>query len=308
MILVLQSVLPIFILIILGYVFKRYLIPEESFWKNAEKITYYVLFPALLILKIGEAEFAFNEVKNGIFSVLIGTSVVALLLLLGRFVFRIENSLFTSVFQGGVRYNSYVFLGLAQALFGEKGVAISGIFVAYMIIFTNVIAVVIMNNYGSSGRKSLSSVFAAILKNPLIIGAFIGVIFNLSNITIPVIPKEVMLYLGGAASPLSLLAVGAGLTLAMHKTKVVAMCYSCFMKLLVLPIVTLVSLSMLSVTGPVYGVALLYASVPTAGNAYILATQMGGDSESMAAIITWTVLGSTLTITPILGLLVFNSP
>ena len=95
---------------------------------------------------------------------------------------------------------------------------------------------------------------------------------------------------------MSLLSVGAGLSLVMHWTKLTATIYAAVLKLLALPFATFFLLSFFAVDGMAAHIALLYAAVPCAGNSYILARQMGGDAQAMASIITWTTLISALTI------------
>ncbi|WP_243464933.1 AEC family transporter [Photorhabdus temperata] len=76
-----------------------------------------------------------------------------------------------------------------------------------------------MNHYGSGSKKSLSSAILALAKNPLIIGAIIGVLLNFFNIHITGSIKQLFIYLSNAATPLSLMSVGAGLIISMHIKK-----------------------------------------------------------------------------------------
>ena len=76
-------------------------------------------------------------------------------------------------------------------------------------------------------------------------------------------------------------------------------------KLLVLPILTIGLLSFFDVTGMSKSLAVLYAGIPCAGNAYILAQQMGGDAETMAAIISTSTLLYMVTIPVIFSIAQF---
>ena len=49
---ILQAIPPIFLLILIGFVLRRAEFPSTGFWPQAERLTYYVLFPALLIDKL----------------------------------------------------------------------------------------------------------------------------------------------------------------------------------------------------------------------------------------------------------------
>lgn len=296
------SILPIFLLIASGFLLKRKIAPDETFWKMVEKLTYYVFFPCLLILKIGEADFTSINSSGALAAVVGATFITAAVVFASKWLWKVDNPVFTSIFQGGVRYNSYVFIVLSQSLYGQEGVAVSGIFVAYMIVLTNVLSVAVMNHFGSTGKKSIWGALSALLKNPLIIGAAIGLALNYGHVRVTGVLFAYMHYLADAATPLSLLAVGAGLSLVMHWRRIAATAYASGLKLVFMPIATALLLKAFGVAGLPAGIALLYSAVPTAGNAYILARQMGGDAEVMASIITWSTLLSAVTITIIFGL------
>ncbi|ERT14007.1 AEC family transporter [Photorhabdus temperata] len=295
------SILPIFLLIILGFLSKKYIKDVSHFWNFSDKFVYYLFFPALLILDISEANFSGADNFYPIVSTISSTIIIAIIIFSGRFFFNTTPALFTSIFQGGVRYNSYVFIALSQSLFGSEGVALSGFFVAYMIIITNIMSVLVMNHYGSGSKKSLSSAILALAKNPLIIGAIIGVLLNFFNIHITGSIKQLFIYLSNAATPLSLMSVGAGLIISMHIKKLLSISYATILKLVVMPLITILIIKYLGSSGVPANIAILYSAMPCAGNAYILARQMGGDHEAMASIITWTTLLSIITVTLILG-------
>ncbi|MDM1545828.1 AEC family transporter [Ignatzschineria indica] len=293
----LLSVIPIFGLVMTGFIAKRFL-PSHDLWKGIEALVYYLFFPILLILEISKANFSEPGLIEALLATFFATLLIALLLFPIKQLFKIENRLFTSIFQGGTRYNSYVFLALSQSLFGSPGIIIAGVFMAYMIITINILCISVLNLYGSnqSGKKSLGGILLALLKNPLIIGVLIGIAANLLQIELSGPFKQWMLYLGNSATPLSLMSVGAGLIIMMDAGKMKAITFAIALKLLLMPAITIFLLKMLGVEGITAGIALLFATMPSAGNAYILSRQMGGDSDAMASIITWSTLLSIITI------------
>ncbi|AEX52527.1 transporter [Rahnella aquatilis CIP 78.65 = ATCC 33071] len=295
------SILPIFLLIFLGFLSKFYIKDVAVFWSFSEKFVYYLFFPALLILDVSEADFSGAESFYPVMATIIATLTVALIIFAGKLLFDTPPELFTSIFQGGVRYNSYVFIALSQSLFGSKGVALSSFFVAYMIILTNIMSVLVMNYYGSCNKKSLTGALLALTKNPLIIGALLGVVVNMCNVHITGSIKQVFLYLANAATPLSLMSVGAGLIISMHIRKLVFISYATLLKLIAMPLITIALIHYFGASGMAAHIAILYSAVPCAGNAYILARQMGGDHEAMASIITWSTLLSVFSVAYILS-------
>lgn len=131
-------------------------------------------FPVLLILDISEADFSGTDSFYPVMATIISTLIVALIIFIGKLYFNTSFDLLTYILQGGVRYNSYVFIALSQLLFGSEGVALFGFFVAHMIILTNIMSVLVMNHYSTGSKKSLSGALLALTKNTLIIGALLG--------------------------------------------------------------------------------------------------------------------------------------
>lgn len=298
----LLSVIPIFGLVMTGFVAKR-LLPSNDLWKGIEALVYYLFFPILLILEVSKANFSEPGLWGGLMAAFIATIIIAIALFPMKRIFNIENTLFTSIFQGSVRYNSYVFLALSQSLFDSSGIVIAGVFMAYMIIVINILSISVLNVYGSnqSGKKSFGGIIIALFKNPLIVGVLIGIAANLLNISISGPFKQWMLYLGNTATPLSLMSVGAGLILVMDRKKTSGVCLALILKLLITPLLTISLLYLFNITGLPAAIALLFGTMPSAGNAYILSRQMGGDSDAMASMITWSTLLSIITIPIIMG-------
>jgi predicted permease len=303
MLAVFVSVLPIFLLIVLGHLTKKYFVTDQGFWAGSDKLVYYLFFPALLVREIGAANFGGSHVWGGLLATMGSTLGVAALIFAGRWLVPIKADLFTSIFQGGIRYNTFVFIALAQSLFGAAGLSLASVFIAYMIILINVLCVLVLTRYGAGNEASLIGLARGLLRNPLIIAALLGVLINRTGYHIPDALKPLLQYLGNAATPLSLMSTGAGLLLVLPTHKLIATGYAVGLKLLLLPGLTFALLRWQGVSGLVAQVALLFAAMPCAGNAYVLARQLGGDTEAMASIITWSTLLSILSITVMFAML-----
>jgi len=298
------AILPIFILIVTGCVLRRAFLKHEVFWKGIDGLTYYLLFPMLLILEITEADFDAGDIKTAIFVIITATLIAAAFMLLGQQILKMDGKVFSSVFQGGVRFSSYVFLALSQNLFGGEGVALSGIFIAYMLVVTNVLAILVLNHYCSEKKqKSFNSAVLSLVKNPIIVAVVAAIIFNYFDVHFSGALKQTMSYFASGATPLSLMSVGAGLIFVMTKIKHFAVIYAIVLKIIALPLITFALLKLFGVSGVLAQITLLCSSISSAGNAYILSRQMGGDSEAMASIITWSTIASAVSIALIFELL-----
>ncbi|WP_413701998.1 AEC family transporter [Psychromonas sp. KJ10-10] len=127
MITFINALIPIMALIILGFILKRTkFLPEET-WPGMEKLTYFILFPALLIKTLGQQSLAGGSWMSMLL-VIFGTLMSsALLLIILRKKMTTNNATFTSIFQGGIRFNTYIAFAVAQSLYGAIGLGISSV-------------------------------------------------------------------------------------------------------------------------------------------------------------------------------------
>lgn len=290
---ILAALWPVFALLCMGHIIRRMDFPGDGFWEPAEKLIYFLLFPLLLIYKLSLADVGSVPVPEVALAVVLLLSSGTLLLLSMQRLKPIENSRFTSVYQGGMRFNTYVGLAASAALFGDIGVAVAAVILAVMVPLLNFLCVLIFSLYTRKDAGYLSAV-RAIIKNPLIIACFIGIFLNLSGIGLPWAVASVAELASGMALPLALLAVGAGLNLTALRTAGAAVIYSSAIKLMIFPALMLLICVLFIDSREVAQVLLLFSALPTAPSAYVLARQLGGDASLMSAIITGQTLLSML--------------
>ncbi|NIZ03857.1 AEC family transporter [Thalassospira lucentensis] len=299
------AIFPIFAAILVGAALKRFLITGTDIWAGIDRLTYYLLLPSLLIVEIYRADFSRGHAGTAVTVTLFATLGLSAALLLLRPLITRNTPLFTSIFQGSVRYNSYVLLAVADALYGSSGLALAIVFVAVMVIATNMLGVVVLSAF-SDGKSNLKRILGGIVRNPIILAAGAGAVLNVSNIHVPLPIENTAALFKTAALPLSLLSVGAGLRFVMDKQALGAIALATTIKLAVLPVITGICLHLAGVDGMVLAMGVLYAGMPCAGNAYILARQLNGDPEAMASIITLETLLAGFSVAVIAGVLSIN--
>lgn len=301
---VIFAILPVFILILLGYGMKRASFPGDAFWPLADRVVYFLFFPALLIQNLSRAHLGDID-PCGLFGALYGALFLnAAFAYALRPILRIDGPAFTSLFQGSVRFNTFVGFGAVVALAGNPGITLYAVMISLAIPTINVMCVLTLARYGSHpGGTGLLDQLKMLAKNPLIISCLIGIAMNWSGLRLPPGIEPVLKILGDAATPLGLLTVGAALNLDAIRAGGKALTATVMLKMLVYPA------SMLLVTG-LWGlspletrVLVLWAMLPTASASYILARQLGGDAPLMAAIVTATTLAAFLTMPLFLTLL-----
>ncbi len=282
---ILAALLPIFALIAVGHTLFRAGFPGAGFWPQLERLTYFLLFPALLVEKLGTASVDGGRILPMAAAVAATLAAMTVLVLVLRPWLGVAGPGFTSVYQGSIRFNTYVGVASAFALFGDQGAAVAALTIALLIPLVNVLCVAVLSRH-AGGRGSVAGTLRGILRNPLILACAAGIALNLSGIGLPLGSDGVLEIIGRAALPLGLMAVGAGLQLRRAGTEGVAMGSALVLKLAVMPAIAWVSAGLLRLDPLETAVLVLFAALPTAPSAYILARQMGGDHALLARILT----------------------
>jgi malonate transporter and related proteins len=301
------SLIPVFLLLLTGWATRVTRVIDEAQWAGFERVTYFVLFPALVIETLAR-----TDLRTVPLLPVGGTLVASILIVTGLLLairpalkkrFRIDGPAFTSVMQGATRWNTFVALALAGSLYGPDGTTLGAVAIAAMIPLLNVISVLVLSRYAAPARLSTGALLAALGRNPFIWSCAIGLTLNILR---PPIPAPLMSFadiLGRASLAAGLLVVGAGLDLSRLRRPGVALLLACALKLVVLPVLAACVARLLGVAGTGLAVTILCTAVPTASGSYMLARQMGGDSPLMAEILTVQTLLAMVTLPFALALL-----
>lgn len=277
---------PVFLLILLGAFLNKTRFPGEHFWPGVEKLTYFVLLPALLIHRLAFAEISTTPFGRIAGAILLVFALVSVGVFAARRWIARDGAAFTSVFQGSIRFNSYVGLAIANELYGEAGFVLAAVTVAIMIPLANLLCVMSFSLVGHEHRFRWQAFALSIVQNPLIIACVLGVVLNVTGIGLPGWSDVTLGILSAAALPLGLLAVGVAIDLRhLHgaRREIVA---SSFFKFILLPGLMLLVAPWLGMPAEAQYILILFACLPTATSGYILARQLGGDTGLMANIIT----------------------
>ncbi|MDF2371726.1 MAG: AEC family transporter [Rhizobiaceae bacterium] len=293
-----ESILPIFLIVLLGVVLKRVPLVDRSVWHGLEEVGYYVLFPALLFLTLYRADFGGLELTAISIGVLTTVALTFGLLLAAWPVFRrykVSGAIYSSVFQTSTRWNGFVALAIADRLFGGPGLALTVLLMALVIIPMNIVNIAMLIWFASPER-GMSSLFRRTLTNPLIMSSLAGLGLRFLQVEIYPPLEQSLDLVASAALGMGMIMVGAGLrirdTLKPGLTAIIPV----FFKLLFYPALLTAICWMLGVRGESLIILAMCGSVPTAMNGYLLARQMGGDAPLYATIATLQTAASFFTI------------
>jgi len=291
---IIAALVPIFFLIILGHILRRRALVADAFWEPAEKMTYFVFFPSLLITSTARIQLDFVSIGPMVAANVTAVLVVAGLVISTRPHIGVSGPAFTSIFQGAIRPNSYVGIAAGLMLFGEAGLGLIAALLAVIVPLVNFLSVIVLAHYvdQANGGPGMKKLVRPIITNPLIVSCFIGILLNVTGVGLPPVLGPLLDILGKAALPVGLLAVGAGLNFRALHGAMPVMSAVTITKLCLLPFVTWLAGRAFGVEGFALVAAVLYSSLPGSPSSYVLARQMGGDAELTAGIITLTTLGA----------------
>lgn len=298
-----DALTPIFLLIMLGYGLKRLRFPGEGFWSGAEKLTYYVFFPCLLINKLSKTPLTATDTLIGC-AILVGGMVLlgSITIIVQRFS-PMNGRAFSSCYQGSIRFNSYMGFAVAAALYQESSLATVAMFAMAMVPAANILCVLVLQHYAADQPASIAQTVRSLLTNPLIAGCWLGLMLNISPVKLPGAVDRTLDILGSVALPLGLLTVGAALIISSIKRYWGVVLWSGTAKLIGLPIIAYLLCTLVGLDDVTTQLVLLLATLPTATSAYILARQMNGDADLMAIIISAQTLAAFVTMPLMLGVL-----
>ena len=302
---VIAALLPVFLLIVLGFILRRSLMRLDTQWHGLEQLTYYVLFPMLLIQTLVKADLSSVPVAGVGGALLLAALVMSLLCLALRPLLsrcNIDGPAFTSIFQGATRWQTYVALAIAGNLYGANGLALASVAMVAIIPMVNVLSVWVLAHYASPEKQSVRVIAGTVVKNPLIWACIIGITVNLTQLPLPKLWHEVAEALGRSSLGIGLLVTGAGLHLEGLLRPRLAASIAVFLKLILMPTLAIALALWFGISGPSLVIVAVCSSVPTSSSAYVLARQMRGDAPLLAQIITLQTIVAAVTMPVVIAL------
>ena len=283
----LNAVLPIFLLMAVGYAARCFHLLDRADVAKINKIVFRAFMPAMVFYNIYS-----SDLSSAVRGSLLGCAVLGVfaefLLSLGyALLFVKERSRRGVVIQGLFRSN-FVIIGLpiAESLVGGDLGPVAMLLAAVVPLY-NVLAVITLAIFNGQ-KPDWKKVLLDILENPLIIGSAVGIAALLAGIRLPAPLEKVVSQMSDATSPMLLFLLGAFFQFRGMRGHVRELAAVCLGRLVVFPALFLGLAAAMGFRG-VELVSLLgiFAS-STAIASFTMAQQMGGDAELAGDIVVWT--------------------
>lgn len=312
-----NAVLPIVLLIALGYILKRIGFIKKEFFDVGNKLTFRVLLPAMLFYNVYNIK-SLREVN--VYFVLYGLLGVIAIFFIGIGVvcaFTKDSGKRGALIQAVFRSN-YAIIGLplAESLFGSAGAAAAGVMSAFCVPLFNILGVVtlsIFNNDNQKGKINVKKILLGIIKNPLILGTLAGLAvlgirelfvmwgwsFRFSDVTFLYKTLESV---KSICTPFALIVLGGRFEFSAVKRLRKEIVFGTVVRTVAVPVLGLGGALLLKMTvlpelsGEHFATYVGVFATPVAVASAIMAKEMHADDELAGQLVVWTSLVSTVTI------------
>ncbi len=285
---VIHAVLPIFLIVALGRVIAATRLIDRSGWSAIERFGLFILFPALIIDVLATASFE-KSTFSMLAALISGQLLMAAIGLLSQYWPGIGKQAVAAIIQSNVRWHTFIGLSIAQAIFGNEGLALLAVAAAGMIPTANLISISAFASF-SETPSSLRVRIGQVVTNPLILACFIGVLLNVLN-TAPAGPfGDALGLVGQSAITVGLLTAGAAINFTSLQAHLVKVLVWSLIRVLAMPVLAVGLAHLFDITGLARSIMIVATATPTASAGVILARQLNGDAALAANLIAMQVL------------------
>lgn len=300
---VLSIVLPIFLIIGLGYILRRIGLAQASWVSVLNSFVYYVSLPALIAISFWQMDWR----AQGVLAV-VGFTAGAVLLF-GLLLFLVLDKLSfpgsrkTEIFIAALVANAvYMGFPLGERAFGTTNFGlVAGVASAHLVV--GLILAIMGAEHWVLRSKNFWGHARDFAFNPLVLALVVGTVLGLVNFQgfVAGVLREPLRMLGATASPGALFALGAFLHNRLPRRHFFSAALTTGLKLVIFPILVFLLGYWLKVPAPGAAVAGLISGMPTAVTAFVLADKFRLDKSFVATAIVMSTVFSLVTISGLLG-------
>lgn len=312
-----NAVLPIILVVALGYILKRMKFLNKDFLKVSNKLVFKVLLPVMLFLNIYNVS-NLKEIRLDI--VLFAALGIVALFLIGLLIviLFIKDPMQKGVVLQCVFRSNYAIIGipLATMLFGESAAVVASLVSAISIPIFNILAVVSLTVFIKDDvekkdfKTQAKSILIKIITNPLILGVVAGIIallirevFVINDITFRLSTDLKFVYtaltwLKNTATPLALIVLGGQFEFSAVKRLKKEIAIGTISRIVLAPVL-MIGIALLffkDFDGACFACLVALFGSPVAVSSAIMASEMKNDEELAGQLVVWTTLLSSVTI------------
>lgn len=289
-------VLPLFVLMGLGYGAKCLHLIDEHTIEKMNNLSFRVFVPIMICENIMTADVDLKA-NPWIFAFAAG-GLVLLFFVSWLIVPHLEkeNRKKSVMIQGMCRGN-YVLFGipLARAICPGQDTAIASLLVVVVVPMVNVLSVIVLEVY-RGGKMDFRKILKGILTNPLILSSLLGFLLLKLEVSLPQVIMKPVEDIAGLATPLALFVLGGSFAFSKIGKNLRQLSIMLMGKLIAAPAIFVTLAALLGFRGAELASLMVAFAAPAAVNSYTMAQQMGGDAELAAQHVVFSSAFSVITI------------
>lgn len=297
----LNTTLPVFLVIVLGWFLMQKKMFNDNFISIINKYVFTVALPVLLFKDIAATPIRDAFDPKFVIFCMIGTTIMFMGVWILAGIFLKDKSMVGAFTQASARGSAAV-LGIAfvQNIYGDSGM--TPLMIVAAVPLYNIYSVIILtvcadNQTNADASATIRRAFKNILTNPIILGIAAGVPFSLLNIELPPLVLKTVTSVSQTATPMALLAVGAGFEGRKAIKKIKPTLAATFIKLVALPAIFFPFAIAMGFRESALVAILVMVGSPTTVTCYIMAKNMGNDDVLSSSIIVMATLLSSISLT-----------
>jgi len=297
-----NATMPVFLVMVVGYVIKRFGMINEEFLKVGNRLVFKVTLPAMLFIDMSESNIRKTfDGKYVFYCAFVTLTCILVIWLLSKLLIKDKNQVGEFV-QASYR-GSAAILGIAllQNICGDAKMA--PVMILGSVPLYNIFAVTVLTlespelKNESKGIELYKKAFIGICKNPIILSIFAGMLFSVLDIKLPGIIRNTTYKVGSITTPLALIVIGGGFKGREAIKKVKLTVIATFIKLILQPLIFLPVAVYMGFEAEKLVAALIMLGAPTTATSYVMAKNMGHEGTVSASAVALTTFMSAFTVT-----------
>ncbi|OYQ68058.1 AEC family transporter [Aerococcus sp. 1KP-2016] len=291
-----NAVMPMVMYMLLGQMFARSGMIQESSFKEFNKAIFSILLPINLFTNIYISDFKQTFNASTLAFILITAATLYAILAFVIPKLESEQTRYGVMLQGSVRSNAILFgLPLGTALLGESNMGMVTITIAIIVPFWNIMSVVGFSLYSDS-KVSFKQMGKTVITNPMVIATIIGILVVLFNIQFPVFINTTLTNINRMVSPLALMVMGGTFSFKEIRNSGKSLIFTLSNKLIILPLIAITLGALVGFRNDAIISILIAFAGPTAVSSYAQAVAAGGDGKLANQIVVFSTILSMFTL------------
>lgn len=293
--------MPIFLVMVIGYILKQIGMLNDNFVTVANKFNFKVTLPFMLFKDIAGVDIkAVFDIKYVLFCAIVSTICFWVVWGTAKLLVRdktIRGAFVQSSFRGSAAVMGLAFI---QNIYGSS--AMGPLMIVSAVPLYNIFSVIVLtfeanDSTGIDKKAKIRQAGINICKNPIILSILAGLIVGLLGIQFPTLVNKTVSNVAQMATPLALITIGAGFEGRKALAKIAPTMAASMIKLVLQPLVFLPVAAWMGFSGERMIAILIMLASPTTPSCYIMAKSMNNDEVLTASVIVTTTLMAAFTLT-----------